>query len=804
MKEKKVSIRELTEAAWSILEESEAKVQSGEWSAQRAEQEAIERIKDMRYGSEHKDYFWITNMKPIMIAHPYLPELNGRDLSNYKASGDRRIFIEFADMVRKNGEGYLQYRWQWKDDSSRIVPKLSYVKGFEPWGWIVGTGIYLDGVEREINDMKDRLNRIALSTLCLSATLLSIVIFYSLQAEKKRAHAEWKLRSSYERYKALVSASKDGMLLVNMGTCVFMNDTMKQMLGIPESVFPPYSKEEFAGDEAAENFFRAIGENQSVPDTFECRLKCRDGSSFDALLLSTNVQIGNDEGLLIQVKNIEGKRTFKLTREHIRNVSPAEEQCSTAACCQPLVHLATPATTCPLSTPLPQAASMLKKSDSQCLIVTSDTNLPIGIITRSDFVLREESTAHNPSTPLRHLMSAPLISLPANSAAFEAATIMVKHDIKRIVLTKPDGSPEGIVASKHLLQLHSCSPAHLITRLSEAETTHKLKRVFEHLPSVVTSLVEAGLKPRLITRVISKASEIVHRRVIENCLHEAGSPPGKFTFLLLGSQGRMEETVLTDQDNALIYENPPENHREEFREWFLAFGKKITAQLNEIGFPFCKGEIMASNPKWNAPLQTWINHFTDWIRNASPDDLLKVNIFFDYRCIFGDKELEKSLTNAIRERLPDSPQFFNYLADNSLHYKPPVGRFFGNLQVSQGENGEEELSLKEAIKPIINFSRLYALKNNIDRTGTLDRLEELYLHKHISKNTLENIQEAHSILMEFRLRNQVVLLREGLPPSNDLIVDQLSESEVDLLKHSLQQIQTAQSKISFDFKGSGL
>ena len=147
---KKNTMRELTKSAWSILAHAHAQEQAGTLSRLEAQREAIAQIRAIRYGAQEKDYFWINDLQPEMVMHPYRPDLEGQDLRDYTDPDGVHVFEEFVRIVKAQGAGYANYKWQWKDDPERVEPKLSYVKGFEPWGWIVGTGVYLGDVRREL------------------------------------------------------------------------------------------------------------------------------------------------------------------------------------------------------------------------------------------------------------------------------------------------------------------------------------------------------------------------------------------------------------------------------------------------------------------------------------------------------------------------------------------------------------------------------------------------------------------------------------------------------------------------------
>ena len=147
---KREMIRELTESSWSILASHAQREKDGLLTRAQAQSSAIENLRRLRYGPELKDYFWINDMQPRIIMHPYRPDLEGQDISAYADPNGKRLFVEFVKIVRADGAGFVDYEWQWKDDPGRIVPKISFVKGFEPWNWIVGTGIYVEDVRAEI------------------------------------------------------------------------------------------------------------------------------------------------------------------------------------------------------------------------------------------------------------------------------------------------------------------------------------------------------------------------------------------------------------------------------------------------------------------------------------------------------------------------------------------------------------------------------------------------------------------------------------------------------------------------------
>lgn len=189
LERKKEMIRELIATAWNILQYYHTRTGTGELTQVEAQTMAAEEIGRLRYGLDNKDYFWINDMQPVLIMHPYRPDLEGQDVSDFADPSGQRLFVSFVDKVQQEGSGFVPYLWQWQDDSSQIVAKLSYVKGFQPWGWIVGTGIYLNDVEQETALITTRLAMISLAILLCIAALSAHSIRQGIRAVRQRRQA---------------------------------------------------------------------------------------------------------------------------------------------------------------------------------------------------------------------------------------------------------------------------------------------------------------------------------------------------------------------------------------------------------------------------------------------------------------------------------------------------------------------------------------------------------------------------------------------------------------------------------------
>lgn len=303
MDQKRLMIRELTESAWNILARFEAEERAGSLTREQAQAAAIEQVRSLHYGAESKDYFWIIDQRPYMVVHPYRPDLEGTDLSRFEDRQGKLLFVEMADVVARQGAGYVRYMWQWKDDADRIVPKLSYVKGFAPWGWILGTGVYTQDVDAEIAALKGNLQAAALAILVVVAGLLFVLSRTGFRSEQGRLRAAAALRESEEKYRSLVESAGESIFMALDGEGLYANASLLRLLG--------YERAEFAGvdvtglirptPEEIQNDrrnFRAVADGIQAPTRYEAELVRRDGSLLRAMLTLSRIVVQGRAGFM--------------------------------------------------------------------------------------------------------------------------------------------------------------------------------------------------------------------------------------------------------------------------------------------------------------------------------------------------------------------------------------------------------------------------------------------------------------------------------------------------------------------------
>ncbi len=308
LERKREMIRELVNSAWGVLAEAEEEARLGMVPLERSQELAKKRISTLRYGREGKDYFWLQDMHPRIIMHPYRPELVGKDVSSFRDPRGVRIFVEFADLVRRQDEGFIDYVWQWKDDPKRLVAKESYIRGFKPWGWIIGTGIYIEDVRAEIARFERHLLRVSAGIVGLIALLLLSVIRQSLRTERRRREAEESLHETTERYRTLVESATEGTLFVVDRHCRYANPSLLHKLGCTASeielleladILPPLPYNQPAWD-----IILRLRSGESHPGGVAASLRRRDGLPLECLLAFSRISYAGRDGLVIHTTDI--------------------------------------------------------------------------------------------------------------------------------------------------------------------------------------------------------------------------------------------------------------------------------------------------------------------------------------------------------------------------------------------------------------------------------------------------------------------------------------------------------------------
>ncbi|MEJ2156356.1 MAG: putative nucleotidyltransferase substrate binding domain-containing protein [Desulfobacteraceae bacterium] len=469
---------------------------------------------------------------------------------------------------------------------------------------------------------------------------------------------------------------------------------------------------------------------------------------------------------------------------------------------QPIDQIANRATV--FGTPdmtIQQVAMRMKEENSTYLIIPSDDPQSAGIITESDLTRKVIAQGYDILRPSTEVMSSPLRTITGQSMVSEALMAMMAHDVKHLAVTGDGGHIIGVVSNRELISAQGQSPLFLLRSISRSESLEDIIAQHGKLPGIVKGLISSGANARNINRMITTVSDSILKKVMTMVMDEMGPPPVSFAFMILGSEGRGEQTLKTDQDNAIIFDDVSEAELPEISTFFLEVGKRACTMLDQIGYALCGGDVMAQNPNWCQPLSKWMTYFLQWIHAAEPEDLLQASIFFDFRCGYGDGQLVDSLRDHLHGAIGRWSGFLRHMTENALYFKPPLG-FFRNFVVESKGEHRDAFDIKSAMMPIVDFARVYALKNGITATNTLDRLALLQDKGSITQEEYIEMEKAYSFLMQLRLTRHVTAATEHhKKPDNFINPKLLSRIEQTMLKEIFKRVEKFQGKMQFDFIG---
>lgn len=457
--------------------------------------------------------------------------------------------------------------------------------------------------------------------------------------------------------------------------------------------------------------------------------------------------------------------------------------------------------TCLPETPIYAVAAMMTKNKSSCIFIESNEGKLLGYVT--DITLRDNIVAKQVDTSesIEKYMDNPIVSISSQAYVYEAILLMFRTRT-RYLLIEDDGQIKGLLSRNKLLTDQAQSPFVFIQSVRQSSSINELKRRWEKVPALVFQLLDRGVKAEIVNQVITATSDTIAQKVIEGVINEIGPPPAKFVFMVLGSEGRKEQTLKTDQDNAIIYEDKANEQREKVRAYFLHFATLVSERLDHIGFSFCTGGFMAKNPKWTHSLSHWKNNYKEWIERPLPEAVMKFATFFDCRYLYGERGLMEELKTYITERLKAPSEMFLYnLAINALQYEPPL-TFFNNFRTF-AKGKQQVFDLKKTMTPIVDLIRIYALKNLIFKTNTGERIQALYDTHVFNEKEYNELIQSYYYLMAMRLKKQAEhIIEDKNEPHNYLDPSTLTKIEQATLKEIFKVIESFQLKIKIEFTKS--
>jgi CBS domain-containing protein len=454
------------------------------------------------------------------------------------------------------------------------------------------------------------------------------------------------------------------------------------------------------------------------------------------------------------------------------------------------------AVTCSEQTSIRDAATLVADSHAASVIVADEAGRPIGIVTESDFTRKVLARGIGSEVPVKQIMSSPVIAVESSALVFQALLEMLTHDIQHVLVTEL-GTPRFVLTSHDLMLLQGKSPLSVARHLEQQKDLQSIGKAQQRAVELLPLLLREGAKASHLTRVVSEINDRLVVKIFELAHQKLGPAPTSYCWVVLGSEGRREQTFKTDQDNALIYSDDADNAAIEYFERLTQF---INDGLKQCGYPDCEGGYMAKNPRWRQSLGSWQNTFAKWMNEGELHATEDALIFFDMRPVAGDPKLFQQLAGQNRERLKHAGFFKSILASISIEHKPPLG-FFRTFVLEHSGEHKRGLDIKMfGTGPIVNAARLFALDAGIEATNTLDRLVSLQPIHYLDDALLRDLQHSFEFLTLLRLEQQLQQSRSGQPMSNYVAPEKLTPLQKSMLKDTFQTIARVQSFIDQRFR----
>jgi CBS domain-containing protein len=452
---------------------------------------------------------------------------------------------------------------------------------------------------------------------------------------------------------------------------------------------------------------------------------------------------------------------------------------------------------CAKETSIREAAQMLARSKATCLLVVGADGVATGIVTDRDFASKVVADALSLDLPVTQIMSAPVVAVEGSERVFHALLAMVSRNIHHVLITK-QGVPAGVLTAHDLMVLQGKSPLNVVRHVEEQKSVQELAAAQNRIAGLLPLLLREGAKASHITRVVAEVNDRLTAKILQFAEAKLGPPPVPYCWVVLGSEGRREQTFKTDQDNALIYADTEDETRA--GEYFTQLAAFVQDALADCGYPPCPGNFMASNPQWRQPLRVWQEYFRLWITEAERHGTEDALILFDMRPVAGDLSLFQKLASERRKYLADAAAFKSMLALISTENKPPLG-FFRNFVLERSGEHQNQLDLKfYGTGPIVNAARLLALDAGVEHTNTADRLTALPARPDQDAMVIPDLQEAFEFLTLLRIECQQRQAREGRPLDNFIAPEALTHLQRSLLKEAFRAVVRAQSMIEENFR----
>ncbi|MFD2942953.1 DUF294 nucleotidyltransferase-like domain-containing protein [Flavobacterium notoginsengisoli] len=433
-------------------------------------------------------------------------------------------------------------------------------------------------------------------------------------------------------------------------------------------------------------------------------------------------------------------------------------------------------------------------------IIICEKNHPIGIVTNADLSSKIATGRYPITETIDKIMSSPVVTVLENVSLAEAQLLMLKHNVTHLCVTK-DGTSKsvvkGIISEHDLIVAQASNPGVLIKEIKRSQLPKDLKQIRDRLSDLIQNSIQKNIPISHVSNIASEINLAIIKRAVELSILDLGSPPARFAWLSIGSQGRKEQLLLTDQDSILIFEDvTPEKYRE-VKDYFLRLAKRTTSILEKVGYEYCPNGHMGSNMLWCKSLSDWTKQYNSWMNTPGENSNDLSSIFFDYEIVFGEPKIEEAIENVIFKNAVNNTLFFDFLGNDALKRNSPLS-FFKKFIVEEEGPHKGKFDIKtRALMPLIDGARLLILNANIKGIqNTYLRFKQLAITDSKNAEIYLSCAEAFLTLSKFRtvegLKNddsgQYINLRE------------MSKTDKEKLKNALAPMKDLEELIKSKFQ----
>ncbi len=471
--------------------------------------------------------------------------------------------------------------------------------------------------------------------------------------------------------------------------------------------------------------------------------------------------------------------------------------------------MSTPVITCTTTDTIDQIAEILTEHRISALVVVDTADKPVGMITESDLVSKVLTRKECPNTQLTaaDIMSSRLITLPPDGFFYQALLNMVKNKVKHLPVIS-DGLLLGIVTVRDLVKSRSTGALTIVDGIENSDDIDELAKASGQVDTVLKALVAEKAANQEICEVITEFYDRLTRKVIQVSEQEMiresyGPPPAPYCWITMGSGGRQEQTMRTDQDNGIIYADVPIGKVKIAAAYFAALAGKIVDGLARCGFARCKGNVMATNPQWCKSVRQWEEMVSHWVHEPHAEMLRNFTIFLDFRPIHGENALAEKLRRFVIKGIQDRPIVLHFLAKDDLEQNVPLG-FFKKFITDKSKAHKNEVDLKKsACVHVVDCIRIFAIRDGITETSTIGRLKTLTEKGVFPRDDAEFVETAYETLMNFRTRENLRKVSLGLAADNYINPYKLSKREQNVLREAFLAVSRLQSFTGSYFRVEG-